>query len=102
MLTILLQAPATTPAAGGAGSMMQFLLFPALLVIFWLFFIRPQNKRQQEDQKMRDGVKNGDKIVTIGGLHGVVVNVEDKTILLEVDKGMKLTFDKASIRSVVS
>ena len=66
--------------AGGAGSAsgslgMSLLPFLAIIVIFYFFLIRPQNKKQKETQKMLDALKKGDKVITIGGIHGTVSSV---------------------------
>ena len=72
-LFILLQDQAQ-PAQGG--SMWSSLVFVILLiVVFWLFFIRPQSKKAKEEQKFREGLQKGDKVVTIGGFHGKVTEV---------------------------
>ena len=62
--------------------------------------LRPQQKRTKERQKMLDAVKKGDKIVTSGGLHGKVVNVDEKTILVDVGDNMKLKFERSAVNAV--
>ncbi|NBV12756.1 MAG: preprotein translocase subunit YajC [Sphingobacteriia bacterium] len=88
---------------GGAGSAgwMNILLMVSIVVVFYLFMIRPQTKKQKEEKKMRESLKKGDKVVTIGGVHAKVLSVEDLTVLLEVDEGVKVRFDKAAVRNVV-
>jgi preprotein translocase subunit YajC len=66
-LTILLQDDA------GGGSMGMFLMLGAMFLIMWLFFIRPQQKKAKEAQKFRDQLAKGDRVVTIGGLHGKIL-----------------------------
>ena len=63
----------------------------------WFFMIRPQRKQQKELQKFREGLKKGDKVVTIGGIYGTVVEVKEKTLLLEVDSNVKIRVDKNSV-----
>jgi preprotein translocase subunit YajC len=92
--TVLLQTQ-TNGAQGGSWMSLVFML--GIFVVFYFFMIRPQQRRQKEQIKFRDAVKKGDRIVTIGGLHGKVVEVNKDTIVLEVDKGMKLTFEKTAI-----
>ena len=70
-----------TGAAGGMGSSIFMLI--AMLAIFYFMLIRPENKRKKEAEQMRSSVKTGDKIVTIGGIMGVVVNVKDDKIVME-------------------
>jgi preprotein translocase subunit YajC len=73
----------------------------SIVVVFYLFMIRPQTKKQKEEKKMRESLKKGDKVVTIGGVHAKVLSVEDLTVLLEVDEGVKVRYDKAAVRNVV-
>lgn len=74
-------------------------LWPMLLIIvvMWFFMIRPQMKRQKELKAFRDSLKKGDKIVTTGGIYGKVVEINDHTVLMEVEDGMKLKVDKAAV-----
>lgn len=95
-LTFVLQAqPAAGQQAGGGWSMWVMLVL--IIVVMWFFMIRPQRKQQKELQKFRDGLKKGDKIVTIGGIYGTVVEIKDKTLLIEVDSNVKLKVDKNSV-----
>ena len=76
-----------------SGIFMIILIF----VVFWLFFIRPQNKRAKEQQKFRENLKKGDKIVTIGGIHGKVVEVKENTVIVSVDPNASIEFEKSAI-----
>lgn len=89
-------------AADGTGGLISFVI-PLVLVIgvFYLFIYRPQKKREEEHQEMVEGLKKGDKIVTIGGIHGTVKSIDDDSILAQVDRsGTKLRFDKQAIANV--
>ena len=92
----LLQAPAQQ-GSSWSGLVMIVLIF----VIFWLFFIRPQNKRakeqQQQQQQFRENLKKGDKIVTIGGIHGKIDEVKESTVIVSVDHNTKIEFEKSAI-----
>lgn len=88
----LLQAPAQQ-GSSWSGLLMIVLIF----VIFWLFFIRPQNKRAKEQQKFRENLQKGDKVVTIGGIHGKVEEVRENTVLVNVDHNTKIEFEKSAI-----
>ena len=79
------------------GSLLPFLL---IIVIFYLFLIRPQNKKQKETQKMLDALKKGDKVITIGGIHGTVSSVKENTVIVKVDDDCKLEFNRTVISSV--
>ncbi|MDX2127496.1 MAG: preprotein translocase subunit YajC [Chloroherpetonaceae bacterium] len=84
------------------GSTFINLLMPLLLiVVFYFFLIRPQQKKQKEREKTLDSLKKGDKVVTIGGLHGKVVgiNPEKKTVMIDAGD-VKLTFDRSAIATI--
>ena len=77
---------ATTTGAGangGGGSLLSLLIFPVLLIVMYLFMIRPQRKQEKEAQAMRDSLSIGDEVTTIGGIVGVVVNVKDEKFVME-------------------
>ena len=92
-LSILLQAQPQQQGGGWSGLIMIALIF----VVFWLFFIRPQNKRQKEEQKFREALQKGDDVVTVGGIHGKVVEVKATTILMSVDNNVKIEVEKSAI-----
>jgi preprotein translocase subunit YajC len=80
-----------------SGQGMQSLLMLGLMVlIFYLFMIRPQMKKQKELKNFRENLKAGDKVVTIGGIHGKILEVSDTTVLVQAE-GTKLRFDKSAI-----
>ena len=79
------------------GSLLPFLL---IIVIFYFFLIRPQNKKQKETQKMLNALKKGDKVITIGGIHGTVSSVKENTVIVKVDDDCKLEFNRTAISSV--
>jgi len=90
--SILLQA-----GNGSGGGSFQILFFVAIAAIFYFFMIRPQQKKQKDQKKFIQEVKKGDQVVTVGGIHGKVISVNDMTIILEVDRGAKITFEKSSV-----
>lgn len=88
-------------SASTSGSMVGTLLpFLLIIVIFYFFLIRPQNKKQKETEKMLNALKKGDKVITIGGIHGTVSSVKDKTVIIKVDDNCKLEFNRSAISSV--
>jgi len=93
-------------AAGGeagAGSLLtSFLPLIAIIAIFYFLIIRPQNKKRKETEKMLSALKKGDKVVTIGGLHGTVQNVKESTVVLKVDDNVKLEFLRSAVSNVVT
>jgi preprotein translocase subunit YajC len=94
------QASADPGKAGGTSAIMSFLPFVAIILIFYFLIIRPQNKKQKETQKMLAALKKGDKIVTIGGLHGTIQSVKETTVIVKVDGDTKLEFSRSAISSV--
>ncbi|MGJ9382921.1 preprotein translocase subunit YajC [Salipaludibacillus neizhouensis] len=79
-------------------------LIPLILMfaIFYFLLIRPQQKRQKKVKEMHSSLQKGDKIITIGGLHGTIDAIDDARIVLNVDGTHKLTFDRQSIREVIN
>jgi preprotein translocase subunit YajC len=80
-----------------ANNMSGILLMVGVFVVFYLFMIRPQQKKQKEVQKSREALKPGDKVVTSGGIHGKIREVGDTWFLIEVADGVKLKFEKGSV-----
>jgi preprotein translocase subunit YajC len=78
---------------------MQIVLFGGIFVVFYFFMIRPQQKKAKEAKKFIEELKTGDKVVTIGGAHGTVITIREKTIVVEVDanKGVRMVFEKSAI-----
>lgn len=79
------------------GGLMSFLPIILIVVVFYLFFIRPQMKKSKEQRKYRESLKKGDKIVTIGGIHGKILEVRDKTFVIEVDGQNRLTIERSAV-----
>ncbi|MCI2081587.1 MAG: preprotein translocase subunit YajC [Bacteroidales bacterium] len=97
MLTILQASGAA--AKGSSGSTWSFIIMIAVIfLIMWLLMIRPQQKKQKELQKFRDSLKKGDKIVTIGGIYGVIESIDDKSALIQVDNNVKIRVDKSALQ----
>ncbi len=89
-----------SPEGGGDGALINLLFLGALFFVFYFFIIRPQSKRQKEIQTKVSEMKKGDKVVTGGGMLGVVNSIDDDTVLLEIDSGVKARFQKSSITDV--
>jgi preprotein translocase subunit YajC len=100
LLNILLVA---TPAAGSTGKggwydqLPQLGFLVLIFVVFYFFFIRPQVKRQKDQKKFREGLAKGQKIVTIGGIHGRIVEMQETTCTIEVEGGVKLRIEKSAV-----
>lgn len=84
-------------AQGGGSGLTMLLMLALIFVVMWLFMIRPQQKRQKELNSFRDSLKKGDKVVTVGGIYGTVLEVNDNKVMLEIDKDVKIKVDKASL-----
>lgn len=82
---------------GSSGIMGQVFLFGSIILIMYFFMIRPQQKKQKDAKNFLESVKKGDNVVTIGGVHGKIYSLEDDTILLELDKGLKIKVEKSAI-----
>ena len=82
--------------SGGSGWSMWIML-ALIFGVMWFFMIRPQKKQQKELQKFRDSLKKGDKVVTIGGIFGTVVEIKDASVLIEVDNGVKIRVSKQAL-----
>jgi preprotein translocase subunit YajC len=84
-------------AGSGAGSM-QMILLGMMVLVFWLFFIRPQAKKQKQQKKFIEDLQKGDKVVTIAGIHGVLNRInDDGTISLEINPGSYIKMEKSAI-----
>lgn len=80
------------------GGMVQLVLMGGIILVFWLFMIRPQAKKAKDQKKFVDNMQKGDKVVTIAGIHGTVNKInEDNTIQLEVSPGSYLKIERSSI-----
>lgn len=88
---ILLQAP----AQGSATSF--YVMMGLMILIFYVFMIRPQQKKAREQKKFIEGIQKGDYVVTIGGAHGRVAELDGDTVVLEVEKGGRIRFNKSAI-----
>ncbi len=91
-------SPAGTPAQPPA--FMSILPLVFVFIIFYFLLIRPQQKKAKEHRKLVETLKTGDKVITSAGIHGIIANVKDKTILVKVADNVKLEFDRAAVTSV--
>ncbi|MBQ0162607.1 MAG: preprotein translocase subunit YajC [Treponema sp.] len=100
MLFNLLQDATGTTGSQGLG--FSTIMIVAMIAIFYFLLIRPQKKQEKETKKMIDALKKGDKIVTIGGIYGVVSSVKDNSVVVKVDSEAKIEFTKTAIARVVN
>lgn len=94
--SILLMAP---PAEGGqgGGGMQLIVMMVLLFAVFYLFIIRPQSKRNKDLKKFREALKKGDKVISIGGIHGKVLEINDTTVIIETEGQGRLKMEKSAI-----
>ena len=90
------------PAQGGEGGSIwsMVLMFGSIIAIFYFMIIRPQQKRTKDREKLLEAVKKGDKIITAGGIHGTVIGLEDKTVLVQIADNVKVKMERTSISVV--
>jgi len=94
-LGILLMAQPEGAEEGGG--MQTLIMFGAIFLVFYLFMIRPQMKKQKEQKKFKESLAKGTQIVTIGGIHGKIVELQENTATIEVEGGNRLKIEKAAI-----
>jgi len=95
LMNVLLMAP---PAAGSnPNPVMQFLPLILIGIVFYFFMIRPQTKKMKDQKNFIEAIKKGDKVVTIGGIHGKIADINEDTYLLEIENGVKMKIDKVSV-----
>ncbi|RMF60700.1 MAG: preprotein translocase subunit YajC [Calditrichaeota bacterium] len=90
--------------SGGGNFFVSFLPFLLIIAVFYFLIIRPQTKKQKEHQKLLQSLQKGDKVVTVGGIHGKIVGFknDDKVLILKVDDNVKLEVERSAISSVNS
>jgi len=88
----MLQAP-----AAGMDSSMMWIMLILMFVIMYFFMIRPQNKKQKEISEFRRSLQVGQSVITAGGIHGVIKEINDNDVMLEIDRNVKVCVDKNSI-----
>ena len=99
MLLFLAQAqPAAPGPGGGLGLFVPFIL---IFVIMYFLMFRPQKKRQQEQQRLISSLKTGDQVVTNAGIHGLIANVKETTVMLKVADNVKIEVEKSAVANVI-
>jgi len=98
----LLFAMAPQGGEGGGSLVSTLIMFGAIFLIFYFMIIRPQQKRAKEKDKMLSNLEKGDKVVTNGGIHGVIAGLEDKTALLMVSENTKIKVERSAITTVLA
>ncbi|MDR1199952.1 MAG: preprotein translocase subunit YajC [Prevotellaceae bacterium] len=83
--------------AGGGGGTMMLLMMAAIFAVMYFFMIRPQQKKQKQIAQMRNSLQKGDKIITAGGIYGIIVEMKENYVLVEIDKDVKIRVDRTTI-----
>lgn len=94
------QATGGGQAQGQNSFMILLPMYLMIFAVFYFFLIRPQQKQQQEKLKMIAQLKKNDEVITVGGIHGTVINVKETTVVLKVDDGVKIEFDKTAVIAI--
>ncbi len=95
LLNILLMAPQGQGAQ--QNGWMSFLPLVLIIVVFYFFFIRPQMKRSKDQKKFKESLQKGQKIITIGGIHGRIVEIQETTVTIEVENNVRLRVEKTAV-----
>ena len=90
------------PQGEGGNPIVSFLPLIAIIGIFYFLIIRPQSKKQKETQRMLSALRKGDRVITVGGIHGVIQSIRESTVIVRVDENTKLEFNRAAISTVTS
>ena len=93
------QSPAPTGPGGGIGFFVPFIF---IFIIMYFVMFRPQKKRQEQQQKLVSSLKTGDRVVTNGGIHGLISNVKETTVIVRVADNVKIEMEKSAITTVLS
>jgi preprotein translocase subunit YajC len=102
MLALIVPLAQAAPPTGGSSLPSMLIPLVLIFVVFYFFMIRPQSRRDKERRAMIEAVKKGDKVVSVGGIHGTVVQVDEGSLLVQVDNNVKLRFEKNAVASVAS
>jgi len=84
-------------AAPGGGNGMSLIFLLAIVVVFYFFMIRPQMKKQKAEKQFRDSLQKGDKVVTIGGIHGKILEANDRTFEIEIASNVKVRVERSAV-----
>ncbi|WP_232516158.1 preprotein translocase subunit YajC [Chitinophaga caeni] len=98
MLNLLMAAPSGSGGSGGGMGIQSLLFLGGMFLVMWLFMIRPQTKKAKQQKQFIDNLQEGDKIVTIAGIHGKVKRInDDNTLVIEVGPGTTLTIERVAV-----
>lgn len=87
---------------GGGGLVSTLIMFGAIFLIFYFMIIRPQQKKSKEREKLLSNLEKGDKVVTSGGVHGVIAGLDEKTALVQISDNVKVKIERSAITTVLA
>jgi preprotein translocase subunit YajC len=100
-ITLLAQAQTAAPAQNPAGGIGFFVPLVFIFIIMYFVMIRPQKKRQMEQQRVVNALKTGDRVVTNAGIHGLIANVKETTVIVKVADNVKIEMEKSAVTNVL-
>lgn len=100
LFTFLAQAPAA-PAGAGPNPLASFIPIILIFIIMYFVLFRPQMRRQKEQQRLVSALKTGDRVVTAAGIHGMITNVKETTVIVKVADNVKIEMEKSAVTNVV-
>ncbi len=86
----------------GGGMVSTIIMFGAIFLIFYFMIIRPQQKKAKDRDKLLSNLEKGDKVVTSGGIHGIIAGIDEKTLLLQISDNLKVKVDRSAINQVIA
>jgi preprotein translocase subunit YajC len=101
LFLFLAQAQPAAPAQPAGGGIGFFVPFIFIFIIMYFVLFRPQKKRQQQQQQLISSLKTGDRVVTNGGIHGLIANVKETTVMLKVADNVKIEIEKSAVTNVL-
>lgn len=100
-LPLMMAAPGADGSTGSGSIVPTLVTFGLVFVIFYFLIIRPQNKKKKDAAEMLKALKKGDRVVSIGGIHGTIQSIKDDTVVLKIDGSTKITMSRSAISNVV-
>jgi preprotein translocase subunit YajC len=101
-INLLAQAASPAPSGGALTALNPLVMMIFIMIIMYYLMIRPQMKRQKEQQRLIASLKTGDRVVTASGIHGLISNVKDRTVILKIADNVKIEVEKSAIGNVLA
>ncbi len=98
---LIAQAQSASPAAGGPNPIASFVPLILIFIIMYFLLFRPQMRKQKEQQRLVSTLKTGDRVVTASGIHGLISNVKDTTVIVKVADNVKIEMEKSAVTNIV-